>query len=208
MTGLLYKDMLLILKHCRSYLLLIVVFMACALTGEGNFQNFFLVYPCFIISMLPLTLYTYDEKEQFCKYCDALPIPRSRYISEKYLLVLMAILLMLLLTALCSYGKMEMQGSFTAAKFGTLLLSTVVLSLFAPSVAMPLVFRFGAERGRVIYLVMVGVACAFGMMFSGSELSASVDVAGAGGLGAAAAAAVLYGISWRISIRIYQKKEL
>ncbi len=208
MTGLLYKDGILILKHCRSYLLLIVVFMACALTGEGNLQNFFLVYPCFIVSMLPLTLYTYDEKERFCRYCDALPIPRSRYVSEKYLLGLMAIFLMLLLTALCSYGKMKMQGSFAAAEFCTLLLSTVVLSLFAPSVAMPLVFRFGAERGRIIYLVMVGVACALGMVVSGSEVSVSADIAGAGGLGAAAAAAVLYGVSWRVSIRIYQKKEL
>jgi len=53
MKGLLLKDWYLMIKYCKSFLLIIILFTIFSFQGDEN--AFFIMYPCIMASMIPLT---------------------------------------------------------------------------------------------------------------------------------------------------------
>ena len=204
MRGLLWKDCRLLRSYCRSVVLLIVIFLAVALTSSNTF---FFIYPCLIVSMLPMTLYSCDEKERFCSYSLTLPVSRRQYVSAKYLLGLVCTAAMIVLSVIACLVKFRLGGGFSGQTLTGLLVVAVALSFTAPAICFPLLFRFGADKGRTLYLVVIGVACAISGFFAYSQ---SMRTALVGGIGAVAVAVplLLYAASWLLSIRLYEKRDL
>ena len=88
MKGLLLKDFYMMLKYCRSYLLIAVVFFAMSFMSTENL--IFIFYPCVISAMLPVTLLSIDERSRWLPYAATLPVTRAQIVSEKYLFGLIA----------------------------------------------------------------------------------------------------------------------
>ena len=204
MRGLLWKDVRLMRSYCRSVALLVVVFLAVALVSPNTF---FFIYPCLIVSMIPMTLYSCDEKERFCAYCLTLPISRRQYVSGKYLLGLLSTAAMLILSVLVCLLKTRLDSSFSLHSIAGLLTASAALSFLAPAVCFPLLFRFGADKGRTLYLVVIGLTCAASAIVA---CSPPLRTALQGGTGAVAAVIplLLYAASWPLAIRLYEKRDL
>lgn len=83
MKGLLLKDFYMTAKYCRSFLLIVVVFLAVSFFGKDNV--FFILYPVLISSMIPVTLMSYDEHDKWNVYSLTLPYTRGQLVSAKYL---------------------------------------------------------------------------------------------------------------------------
>ena len=83
MKGLLLKDFYMAAKYCRAFLLLVIVFLAVSIWGDENV--FFVIYPVLIAGMIPVTLYSYDEREKWTLYSGTLPYTRTQFVSSKYL---------------------------------------------------------------------------------------------------------------------------
>ena len=99
MKGLLLKDFYLAWRYCRILLILVVVFIALSWAGEGSM--FFLFYPIILVSMIPVTLLGYDERDRWMGYSAALPYTRGQLVSAKYLV------------GLCFSGGAKTTGSLT-----------------------------------------------------------------------------------------------
>jgi len=84
LKGLLKKDFCLSVSYCRSLFLIVIVFAVIGTLQKDNF--FFILYPAIMVSMVSVTLLSYDEREHFCFYCAAMPVKRSVYVSAKYLI--------------------------------------------------------------------------------------------------------------------------
>ncbi len=200
MKGLLLKDWYLLTRYARSLLLISIVFL-CLIPFAGD-NMFIHIYPCMLLGMFPATLYSYDEREKWTVYSQALPVSREQYVTAKYafgallLAAFLAILSVLMLL-------------FRTEDFETVIAVACTLGLLIPSLMMPLLLRLGAERGRIAYLVFIGA------LFGGSVL----------GMGAllkceemfsiplpawivCAVMAAVYVISWRVAIILYRKREL
>jgi len=211
MKGLLLKDFYQVAKYCRSYLLICLVFLGISLFASDN-NAFFTVYPCLLASMIPVNLISYDAASRWEVMSLSLPYSRSQLVSVKYLMGLICEMGVLLLTVLFQGLKMASVGVFSAAEVGELGITLLTVSLLLPALMLPLIFKLGVEKGRVFYLAGVGMLMAVlgigytqiaetGIRFHFS-MSPMVQAVALPLLSIA-----LYILSWRLSIRFYEKRD-
>lgn len=205
MKGLLRKDLYMAAAFCRTYLLILVVFLAVGAVNNEN--SFFLIYPMIIGVMLPVSLIGYDERFKWHVACDALPVSRAQAVSSKYILTLLIVGLVFLLTMLVQAVVMIRQG--TPEKLRELPGLLLPIGLAGPALLLPVIFRLGVEKGRIFYYLLVGVVCAAAVIFSSNVTSedptAQVQLPGTL---LVLAGAVLFALSWLLAIFLYQRREL
>lgn len=200
MKALLLKEFYVASKTCRSILLVIVAFFA--LSFFGNDSQFFILYPLMMVSLVPVTLLSYDERDGWDKYSLTLPCTRAQLVSAKYLIGLIFGGVVFLLVELLLLIGLSMGGNFDFLSMSSALL---LMGLLGPSILMPFVFKFGSEKGRIAYyfvlaLLFAVIAFLIGMGFYVYLEGFSWVVIGA--------AVLLYLGSWRLSIHFYEKREL
>ena len=207
MKGLLLKDWYMVMKYCKAYLLICLVFIGVSIMSDDNF--FFILYPCILCGMIPVTLLGYDERSKWDQYCAALPYTKAQIVSGKYLLGMGTQIGMLLLSAVIQVIRMRVSGAFSWKSFSSILSMLAILSFLTPAISLPPMFRWGVEKGRMAYYISVGLVCgisAFVVNVSDITLlgfltnSAAMLLLGLASL-------VAYGISWYLSILFYQKRE-
>ena len=206
MKGLILKDLYQAARYCRTMLLILIVFLGVSLVTPAN--AFYTYYPCLLISMIPITLISYDERSHWDQYSVALPCSRAQVVGGKYIvgLILSAAVLVISLIAAAVRGVIAKQPMTGPEVLATAELMAAV-SLGAPALSMPWFFKLGAEKGRIAYYA------AFGLFFGGAAvLSRAVAetkiTAFSGSLHLALGViAVLYAASWALSAALYRNKE-
>ncbi len=208
MRGLLLKDLYLIMKYCKAYLLIFVVFIAVSAVGEENY--FFTFYPCLLAGMIPVTLLGYDERSKWSQYCEALPYTKAQIVSGKYLIGLFAQVAIVVLTALAQGVRMRAGGAFEMRSYLVLLAMLLILSCISSSITLPFMFKFGVEKGRIAYYIMIGVVCGGSVVAASLFRDMGVSVSPAHKLlpVLCLAALALYALSWSLSVVFYQKREV
>ena len=208
MKGLLLKDLYMTVKYGRIYLFMSIVF---CVVSFMNPENLFLVfYPCLLCGMLPVNLLGYDERSKWLQYCETLPYTRAQVVSGKYLIGLFAQLAILLVMGGAHTIRMGIDGIFYPGEFLSMMMSLLILSLIASSISLPFMFKLGVEKGRLAYLIMVGVVSA-GSVTMANILSTKTEAAtnlvsvlpvlclvGAG----------IFALSWYLSVVFYRRREL
>ena len=205
MKGLLLKDLTMMLKYGRITLLACLIFSVAGWFGEPNL--FFMVYPVVIGSVMAQSLIAYDERSGWESYSDALPVTRAQVVTGKYLITLIVFAVFFILGVIGQRISSVHDG-------GQSVLSVIALlaagGLIVPSVLLPFSFRFGSEKGRIVYLVTVGLTlgsiAAFGHV-KGLNPS-GLNMASGAALGLLFTAVVVFIISWRLSILLYKNREL
>lgn len=205
MKGLLLKDFYMMRKYCRSFLLVCAVFLAASFFNGDN--TFFLLYISVFTSMLPVTLLSYDERFKWDQYADTFPVSRAQTVTEKYLIALIcggtgAVLCSLAVAAVSA------KTGITAAEFISEVSIFWTISLSAPALLLPVIYKFGVERGRIVYYIVIGAGCALSTILSNSINSDTGLVLRGSSLIIVLAAIVLFVFSWRLSVRIYSKRQL
>lgn len=204
MKALILKDLYQIKAYCRSLLLLVGVFTLVVPFADGNY--FFCIYPVVMVSMIPMTLLAYDERNKWNCFCAALPLRRSQVVGSKYLLSLLASIPTMLLILALSAIRVAVRGNGEWDSLLVLAVSLLVLGTLSASLCMPFLFRFGVEKGRLLYIGLVCFACA--SSFSIQELTASVHIPAPTLPVVVVLCAGLFALSWRLSIRMYEKMEI
>lgn len=206
MKGLLLKDWYVMQKTCRAYLLLAVVFLAVSAFGDGNV--FMIFYPTLLVGMIPVTLLSYDERSKWQITCATLPCTRAQFVSAKYLIGLLAQLATLALTALAQAVRLHMSGAFHWSSWAALLAVLLSLSLVTAAITPPFMFRYGVEKGRLLYYVTLGAMCAASTVIGLSGTAETAPFSAAALLVPVGAAVAIYALSWRLSIVLYRRREL
>lgn len=199
MKGLLLKDWYLTVKYLRMLILISLLFAAMSVFSPEN--GFFRIYPAVMFAMIPVSLYSYDDREKWTAYAQAFPVSRAQYVTGKYLFgaLGMAALVALLTVLYLISGAEGFVGAVTLS---------LVLGLGSASLMLPVLFRFGAEKGRIAYLIFIGAICG-----GGAALSLAAPSEGGAAMPTPSAALcagmiVFYILSWRLSVALYQKREL
>ena len=199
MKGLLLKDWYLTLKYLRMLILISLLFAAMSVFSPEN--GFFRIYPAVMFAMIPVSLYSYDDREKWTVYAQAFPVSRAQYVTGKYLFgaLGMAALVALLTVLYLISGAEGFVGAVTLS---------LVLGLGSASLMLPILFRFGAEKGRIAYLIFIGVICGGGAALSLAAPPEGGAAMPTPSLALCAGMIVLYILSWRLSVALYQKREL
>ena len=208
MKGLLLKDWYMMKKYCRYYLFVSIGFIILSMMSSGNM--FFVFYPCLLAGTIPVNLLGYDERSRFTEYVGTLPYTKTQIVSAKYLIGLFTQIAMLIVICIAQGVKMGIDGTFVLKEFLVLMMLLLVMASVASSLTLPFVFKYGVEKGRSAYYVMIGVVCA------GSIIATSIFKEGLQNeiplnsvLPIACIVGVaIYVISWYLSVVFYKKKEM
>ena len=208
MKGLLLKDFYMLRKYCKVYLLLALVFVFASLSGTQNL--FFIFYPCMVCSMLPANLLAYDEKSRWLQYSETLPYSKKQLVSVKYLIGLILQGSMLILTAIVQAIVMHLDHVFDLRNYLVTMMLLLTMALISSSITLPFMFKWGVERGRISYYLMIALVC-FGSVAiaNATEKGLLAKINPNGVLIAVCLVSIaLYALSWCLSIVFYKKREV
>ena len=154
-----------------------------------------------------MTLLSYDNVRRWESYSRTFPYSEGQLVAVKYLISLFAVLATALVTVL-AYGAIQGGTDWMALlSMGCMVLA---LGLLTPALMLPWVFKFGAEKGRIVFyvvLVLLMVVCGFFVGFYNSMemgLPGSFTLIGPMTLGAAI---LLFAGSWVLSKAFSKRRE-
>ena len=199
MKGLLYKDAVTLMKQLKLFLLMILIF---AVIPGYNMITFALAY----CAMLPFSAMAYDERSKWNRLAAMLPYSDVQLVLCKYILGWLSVLGATLLAAVAQFAILLIRSP--QAELAAMLLTLVVsasTSLILLALALPFLYRFGVERGRMTFIVAIVVGVVGVTLFTNaasfdlSERASSILV-----LLAPALAVALNAISVPVSTRLYR----
>lgn len=168
MKALLLKDFYVIWKQMRIFLV-VVLLMALI---NSTFNCVFIVVWC---SMLPYTAMAYDERSHWNQLAAMMPFSKRDVVLSKYVLgwlcmVVMGLICLVMQTVVGRFLSWETTG-------GGILLVSLCLGAISLAVTLPAILRFGVERGRMVFMVVIfGVAAAAGILLDASDLHFSLPL--------------------------------
>lgn len=201
MKGLLLKDWYTLIKQMKIMLVLMLAF---ACVPGYSMAAFAVVYA----AMLPVTALAYDERSKWDELAAMLPYSIKEIVGGKYVLGV---------TAVAAAGAVAAVAQLILSRFGWTqfdaaaafaLLFTACLALIMLAINLPVMFRLGVEKGRVLFTILICASTAAGVILS-DKLSALID-----GIGSPAAAALVLlaiaaaaqVVSFEASVRFYEMK--
>lgn len=206
MKGLLLKDLYLLAKYCRMVFIFAFVFLVCS-PFLGSDNTLFIFYPCAIISLIPMSLYSYDEREKWCNYSITLPVSKSQFVSAKYIMGLLCNLVLIFIVAIVQAFQMINTGVFTPSGYFSIIVSLLSICLIAPSILMPFIFKFGTEKGRIVYYIVIGCICGLLGILATNHLQFSTLLDGLNIIIIFLVSVGIYIASWLLSIHFYRNRE-
>ena len=204
MKGLLLKDFYVAKKNLRTFLIMILAFSLGSLAAKDS-GNFFLCYGIVLMPGITMSLISYDERYHWDVYAGAMPLSREQMVTEKYLLHLGMVLVWLPVLLLLQHFQ-------SVPAFGgsplTLLVAGLNLGLLLPGILLPIIFAVGTEKGRAGYYVVL-----FGGMILATVSEELTSLTGyvpeaVSSVFLVLLPAAVYVLSWRIAIRLYEKRSL
>lgn len=205
MKGLILKDYYLLREKCALLFIEVVLWLIVSMFSN---HIFFSVFPCVQIGVLTVTLNSYDEREKWNIYSGTLPYTRAQLVSVKYIMGIILGALVTFLAVLFQAARMVFITSFSKGDIVSLTLSLGAVSIVPSALMLPFVYKFGVEKGRLAYKMMIGVIIGVGILCAYLNLSLNISDKTGNVFLAAAAAVVIYVLSWLLSIVIYKKREI
>ncbi len=148
MKGLFLKDIINLKQQVKVYVFIIGIWLVVSLVN--NNEAFFGGVMSIFAVLVPITAVAYDDKAKWDRYALTMPVSKTDMVLSKYLLAFFCSVAGALLSSLIGV-------IITKDLAGTLASSVTFISLgmiFA-SVVLPIIFKFGVEKGRVIMLGVV-----------------------------------------------------
>ena len=158
MKGILLKDMMTLKRTMLLYLVLIVFF---AVSNGGSGAAFAMFYSI----AMPVNMIAVDERSRFDRLMPMLQVRRIDCVLDKYIgawgcLALAAVL-----------GIVGESVKAGALVLSPVILPAVAVCLISQAITLPLLFKFGVDQGRMIYMiaiiVMAGLLGALGSLIDG-----------------------------------------
>ena len=157
--------------------------------------------------MLPTSLLAVDERDGWDRTAEMLPVTRAQCVGAKFLLGFLFWAVMAALSLLVEAGASLVQGNFDGASLLTMAALFAVAGLACPAITLTFGFRFGTEKARYLYFLLMAVIFAAGaalFLFPPEGFSFPWWGSALTLLGAFA----VYGLLYLLSAALYKKREL
>lgn len=223
MKGLLRKDLALVTVNAKTYLVVlffVAVWMFTTVKG-GEISYFGCIYMIVVFGFVGLGTITSDEQNGAMGFLMTLPVRRSDYVKEKYLLCIMYIVcgwaLSVILAAVI-YRERIFSGDEPFVIFSILYMLAAVILIF---LMIPINFRFGTEVARIVLFgvfaaIVLGVVAGLYLLEKiipdhsyFDKIAETINAVSAGQLllGFLAVLAVEGVLSYLYSLRVIKRKE-
>lgn len=210
MKGLLLKELFMLRKSWLTITILTVTFAVVGIfSGE---TGMLLIVPLFM-SVWSVSFMNMDEVSKWQQYSLALPYGRRKIVLSKYLMILILNALSIVFIIIAYLISIALgKNVFSADLLLTLIFLSLIMGIVYPSLLLPLVYKLNTEKGRMVLMIINGIVggVSVALLQTSSILSDNIfkGIAGFLPLIILAVVAVLYLLSWQLSVKIYEKRDL
>ena len=163
MRGLLYKDWSVLWKQGKMYLLIVLLF---SVIPQMTRMGFAMAYA----AILPYSIIAYDEQSKWNRLAIMLPYTDGQLVLSKYVLSWICMLAVMVLSAISRTADFFINGQTVLIReYQEVIIFTAASSLFS-AVVLPLVFRFGVERGRLMFIPVI-IGGVIGVVVGGERIA-------------------------------------
>ena len=217
MTGLIWKDAMVMRKNIKFYAIFLVAYFGLALAGIFDI-SFVISFASVIIMMLPVSCFSFDEAAKWDRFCRSFPLEPRSIVGARYLFTLLILLSLAVFSSVCAVllNLLDIGSTSLIENIGSML-GSLGAGLFIVDVMLPLCYKLGAERARpylfaVIFIPFIAI---FLLLRFGPDLGLSLEFLNRmpeiSALGVIAllplAGLVCLGLSFLLSCRIVDRKE-
>ena len=220
--GLIKKDLYNLAAY-KTSMIIMVLFCGIAIIGSKA-VTYGPIIICTMVGMLALSTFNYDEIAKSNKYVLTLPTNRKEIVKSKYILAIgsaivggiIGVIITILVANIMNYIKPE---DMINIDYKGLLISTVG-GMFGialiQSIQIPSIYKWGAEKGRIqMFILVFGiVAIVSGIAFLFIKMNININIEiieniinNYGMLLLIAVIVLMYFVSYKISCKVYNKKE-
>lgn len=153
MRGLMLNDLYNIGHNAKQILLIVVVWGIC-FAGSSDTGSYLVMFPV-LFCMMTATTFSFDEKCGWTKYAMVFPVTRRDYVLEKYLVNFLFSLAGTLIGVALTLAANAVRGKEMDGSLGIYAMIGICIGLLVGGVFIPLLFRFGAEKARLILVAAV-----------------------------------------------------
>ena len=144
MKGLIIKDLTVLKSSLKTVFIIVAVFAFMGIkSGSAYMTTFASVYA----AILPMTCMAYDERSRFNRYAVAMPVSPRDIALSKYITGL--------ILAAAATAIALVIALFTKAPIGETAAGCMLIPVFYHTFMLPVMFKFGVEKSRLVVLVGV-----------------------------------------------------
>lgn len=215
MRSMIMKDLYNMEHNCGSIVFMLVVIAVALIPTSGAIGYVFTA--ALLGSMMVVTTFAFDSASKWNQYAAVMPVSRHQIVASKYM-----ILIIFSMVGSAVGGTTGMIGGILTGRMAWGLEPLVEMSMLAVlatvmavvlgSTTIPLLYKYGAEKGRI--LIVVAFMIPSGIIFLlwqtlsalGIEMTQQLQVLF---MCLAPVGALMWGVSmYRISCRIFDRQEL
>lgn len=216
MRGLLIKDLLLLKNQLRFFLLFFFLSAGMLL---ADFDSVFVInYVTLIFSLFTLSSISYDEFDNGYAFLFTLPISRNQYAAEKYVFGLVTGGTAWITVTIFAVIMNLARGRAGAGELVVMAFLYLFISFLFLAAVVPVQLKFGAEKGRLVLILLIGVIFAAGFIVVKAakafqlDLSSAADSVTAFSIGPVMIVLFLISlaavfVSYLVSVKIMKKKQ-
>lgn len=166
MKSLVLKDIYNIVHNMRSMALLLVLFIVLMVPQGG--PSAFLITSCLLCSMMVMTTFSFDNTSKWERYAMVMPIKKKDLVAAKFLVLIifcvfgvvsglvLGVAGGLLFKCFQLHSKEDWLTLLTVAALG------LAIGIFFGSLVIPMLFKFGAEKARMLSIAAFAAPTAVG----------------------------------------------
>jgi ABC-type transport system involved in multi-copper enzyme maturation permease subunit len=211
MIGLLLKDVYTMRQYIKT-LLFMLIFFAMISAGLDNPATFFEGFIILMSMMLTISSFSYDDLAKWDRYALSLPITRKEVVAGKYLLSIVLCIAATVVSFLISLVILTVKPveGFGLAEQLYATAAIVSAAFFFTGILLPLTFKFGVEKSRILLFVVFAAPSAAVIAFD--KLGIPVLLPSEASLISflklfPLIMIPLYYLSYRLSVQIFSGKE-
>lgn len=207
MLGLIKKELLMIKGNFKLITIMLVICCFMSLQGTTDLSFFAPI----LVVVACLSTFSYDQYNKWDAYAITLPNGRKNVVKAKYIATLLLGIITIVLSALLEVIIGNMKNGVDYEVVLTLVVGSIMAISVLISIIYPLVFKFGVEKGRIIlFIATFAIIAICGILFKQDITTQMETTQFLDAYGTVILPVIIFlmlGISYKISQRIYSKKD-
>ena len=174
MKGLLIKDFRLMRGQMTFFLAIIAISILTAVTSSNTL--FAISFLGFVCPMFVLSSISYDEFDNGNAFLFSLPITRKGYVFEKYIFgLILSIAALIFATAVCLIISV-IKNTVSINEIFITALTVFPAELLILSLMLPFQLKFGAEKGRIAIIAVLGGVSVIGVLLAKAAEAMNINL--------------------------------
>ena len=217
--GLITKDILQLKNYKKTLIVFILIFILTSISGKSGVENMLAIILTLGFGMFSMASFNYDELNKTDRYILTLPLTKKQVILSKYILVIcstiigsiIGIILGFIVTFVINKQFPNIEELISVGLGGIFGIGLI------QAIQIPCVYKWGAEKGRIQMVIVTAIVALFviGIVFATKKANIQIQInniiekiSAFLPLILVVATLIMYYISYRISYKIYDRKEL